>query len=104
MSLKAARVTGSANAIPNKCRVLGIWVLGGATNGTVTLTDPATPTGTGGTTVAVFGVPGITTSGTTFAGFIPIPSDGGNGGLAFATGCAVALSVATEATLLFAAG
>lgn len=101
MSLLTARVTSSSNAVPHACRVFGIWVMGGATNGTVTLTDPITPTGTGGTTRAVFDVPGITTTGTTFAGFIPIGGDDAGEGLQFQTGCAVALSVAAGATLVF---
>ncbi len=76
-------------------------VMGGATNGTVALTDSAT---TGGTTLATFDVPGITTSGTTFAGFIPIPQIDTDGGLMFQNGVAVVLTTAAAATVIFRQG
>lgn len=101
MSLETSRVAASGNAVIGRCRVAGIWVIGGATGGSVTLTDSAT---TGGLTIAVFDIPGITTTGTTFAGMIPIPPLDTDNGLQFQNGCAVVLSVATAATVIYRLG
>lgn len=98
MSLLTVRTTSSANVIPRACRVWAVSYLGTATVGTITLSDPTTPTGTGGTTRAVLD----TAQGSTFAGMIPLDGGlGASGGISFNTGCAVALSGVTACTLQY---
>jgi hypothetical protein len=91
--LQSTRVTSSGAISSSGCRVHGIWVMGGATNGTVILKNG----GASGTTVLTLDVPGITTSGTTHASFLPIPGDG----LWFTTDCYAALTTVAGCTVLF---
>lgn len=67
--------------------------MGGATNGTVILKD----VDTNGTARVTIDVPGITTSGTTFAGYVPFPDDG----LSFDTACFAVLTTAAACTIFY---
>lgn len=91
--LQTSRVTASGSISSSGCRVHAIWVMGGATNGTVILKNG----GSSGTTVVTIDVPGITTSGTTHGSFIPIPGDG----LWFTTDCYATLTTAAACTVFF---
>lgn len=72
----SAQITSSAQMVTSstgyKYKVKGVWVMGGATNGTVVLKDG----GSSGVAKLTLNVPGITTSGTTFGGYCKIPGDG----------------------------
>ena len=101
MSLRQTRRTSTGLAVLGRCRVFGLWVVGGATNGTVALIDSSLASGSP-STMAVFGVPGITTTGTTAGAYIPLVGGTvGDNGMLFQTGCTIQLTTAVEGSIIF---
>lgn len=91
--LQSINKTSSAAITSTPCRVHGLYVVGAATAGSVILKNG----GSGGTTKLTINTPPITTSGTTFAIYIPIPGDG----LWFTTDCYATITTAASVEVLF---
>lgn len=92
MSLLSTQLSASGTVFTGRGKLRGIWFVGGATAGSLVFKDG----GSSGTTVMTINTPGITTSGTTGSGFIPIDE-----GVLFKTDCYCAVTTTAFTTLLW---
>lgn len=89
MTVSTANVTSTGTLVATPCVALGVYIVGGATAGSVILKDG----GGSGTVKATFQVPAAAEWG----GFIPFPG----GGLQFNTDAHATISVAVGVTLIY---
>ncbi len=93
MSVSTKQLSASGTVFTGRGKLKGIWFVGGATAGTLVFNDG----GSGGTAKLTINTPGITTSGTTGAAYVPIPEDG----FLFQTDCYCVITTTAFMTAFF---